>query len=173
MDILYGIITGFLFGILLQRAEVIRYDRQVGALRLQDMTIFKYMLSAILVGMVLLALLVDAGEVSLHVKGLSFGAQGIGGLLFGIGWAILGYCPGTSMGALGEGRIDAFWGIVGGLAGAAVYAEAYPSLHGLLKWGAAGKITLDQWLGINHWVAIAAVAAIFLALFSFFEKKKL
>lgn len=174
MSLVYGLITGILFGILLQRAEVIRYDRQLGALRLLDMTILKYMLSAILVGMVLLAILLDAGQVSLSVKGLSFGAQGIGGLLFGIGWAVLGYCPGTSMGALGEGRFDAFWGILGGWAGAAVYAEVYPSLKtSVLKWGDAGKLTLDQWLGLNHWIVIVAVAAVFLALFALFERKNL
>lgn len=174
MQLIYGIVTGFLFGILLQRAEVIRYDRQLGALRLIDMTILKYMLSAILVGMIGLAILLELGQVELEIKGLSFGAQGIGGLLFGIGWGVLGYCPGTSMGALGEGRFDAFWGILGGLAGAAVYAEVYPSLHGsVLKWGDAGKLTLDQWLGINHWIAIVIVAAVFLALFALFEKKNL
>jgi uncharacterized membrane protein YedE/YeeE len=37
----------------------------------------------------------------------------IGGLLFGIGWGILGYCPGTAAGALGEGRIDGLWGVLG------------------------------------------------------------
>ena len=174
MNLIYGLVTGFLFGILLQRAEVIRYDRQVGALRLVDMTILKYMLSAIIVGMIGLAILLDLGEVSLSVKGLSFGAQGIGGLIFGIGWGILGYCPGTSMGALGEGRFDAFWGILGGWAGAAFYAEVYPSLHAsVLGWGAGGKITLDTWLGLNHWITIVAVGVIFLALFVFFEKKNL
>jgi hypothetical protein len=39
--LIYGLITGILFGFLLQKARVIRYDKQLGALRLLDMTIVK------------------------------------------------------------------------------------------------------------------------------------
>ena len=53
MSLLYGLVTGVLFGILLQRAEVLRFDKQVGVLRLKDLTIFKFMLSAIVVGVVI------------------------------------------------------------------------------------------------------------------------
>ena len=42
-------ITGIIFGILLQRSETIRYDRQLGALRLLGFTILKFMLSTIIV----------------------------------------------------------------------------------------------------------------------------
>ena len=59
-------------------------------------------------------------------KGNYPGGKHYWGLIFGIGWGLLGYCPGTSAGALGEGRWDAVWGILGMLAGAAIYAEAYP-----------------------------------------------
>ena len=52
MSLMYGLVTGILFGILLQKAEVLRFEKQVGALRLMDMTIFKFMLSAIAVGAV-------------------------------------------------------------------------------------------------------------------------
>nr|WP_320192574.1 hypothetical protein [uncultured Desulfobacter sp.] len=52
MSLIYGIITGILFGFLLQKGHVLRYDKQVGALRLMDMTILKFMLSAILVAAV-------------------------------------------------------------------------------------------------------------------------
>ena len=50
--LIYGIITGMLFGFLLQRGKVLRYDKQLGALRFLDMTIVKFMLSSVLVGMV-------------------------------------------------------------------------------------------------------------------------
>lgn len=42
-----GLITGILFGFLLQKGRVLRFDKQIGAMLLQDMTIFKFMLSAI------------------------------------------------------------------------------------------------------------------------------
>ncbi|MBI4794082.1 MAG: YeeE/YedE family protein, partial [Deltaproteobacteria bacterium] len=64
MDLFYGLFTGVLFGFLLQRGRVLRYDKQLGALRLQDMTIIKFMLSAVLVGMVGIYLFHDLGLIS-------------------------------------------------------------------------------------------------------------
>ena len=69
MSLIYGLVTGILFGILLQKAEVLRFDKQVGALRLMDMTIFKFMLSAIAVGAVGIYLLKDLGLIKLSLKG--------------------------------------------------------------------------------------------------------
>jgi len=174
MMLLYGLITGIIFGFLLQKARVIRYDKQLGALRLIDMTIVKFMLSTILVAMVGTYLLKDLGLVKLSIKPTILGAVILGGLIFGIGWGFLGYCPGTSAGALGEGRYDAIWGILGMLAGAALYAEAYPGMKKtVLTWGDLGKITLPQILGVNHWIIIAIIVIGGLLLFRWFEKKGL
>lgn len=172
--LLYGLITGFFFGFLLQKAQVIRYEKQLGALRLQDMTIIKFMLSTIVVAMVGTYLLKDLGFAKFSIKTTVLGSTILGGLIFGIGWGLLGYCPATSAGALGEGRWDALWGILGMLAGAAVYAEAYPGLKKtVLTWGDLGKITLPQVFGLNHWVIIPIfVMGVFL-LFRWLEKKGL
>ena len=172
--LIYGLITGIFFGFFLQKGLVLRYDKQVGALRLLDMTIVKFMLSSILVGMVGVYLLNDLGMVKLGVKATILGGNIIGGLLFGIGWGFLGYCPATQAGALGEGRWDAVWGIVGLLAGVGVFAEAYPALKKtVLTWGDLGKITLPQVVGLNHWFVIPVFVIGGLALFRWFEKKGL
>ena len=172
--IVYGLVTGILFGFFLQKARVIRYDRQIGALRFLDMTIVKFMLSSILVGMVGVHLLLDLGLVKLSLKPTVLGGNILGGIIFGLGWGLLGYCPGTSAGALGEGRWDALWGILGMLAGAALFAESYPVLKKtVLTWGDFGKITLPQILGINHWVLIAVFVVVGLLLFRWFERKGL
>ncbi len=174
MSLMYGLVTGILFGILLQKAEVLRFDKQVGALRLMDMTIFKFMLSAIAVGAVGIYLLRDLELIKLSIKGTSIGAQVLGGTLFGIGWAILGYCPGTAGGALGEGRIDAIWGILGMLFGGGIYALAYPFFKAnVIGIGNFGKITLPQILGINHWIIVVVFVAFIIFMFGFFEKKGL
>ena len=172
--LLYGLVTGILFGFFLQKARVIRYDKQIGALRLIDMTIVKFMVSSILVGMVGVYLLLDLGWVQLSVKSTNLGGNIIGGLIFGIGWGLLGYCPGTSAGALGEGRWDALWGIIGMIAGVAIFAEAFPILKkSILTWGDFGKITLPQIAGVNHWIVIFIIVVCGLALFGFIEKKRL
>lgn len=172
--LVYGLVTGMLFGFFLQKALVLRYDKQVGALRLFDMTIVKFMLSTVLVGMVGVYLLKDLGLVKLDVKATVLGGNIIGGLIFGIGWGFLGYCPATQLGALGEGRWDALWGILGMLAGAAIFAEAYPVLRKtVLTWGDLGEITFPQVVGLNHWFVIPVFVIGGLALFRWFEKKGL
>jgi uncharacterized protein len=172
--LLYGLITGFLFGFLLQKGRVLRYDKQLGALRLRDMTIVKFMLSSVIVGMIGVYLLHDFGLAKLSVKATILGPNIIGALVFGLGWGLLGYCPGTSMGAVGEGRWDALWGIFGMILGAGLFAEAYPMLkYTVYSWGDLGKITLPQVIGINHWVIIPIFVAAALLLFRWFEKKGL
>ena len=167
----YGLITGIFFGFFLQRGQVVRYEKQLGALRLMDMTIVKFMLSSILVAMVGVYLLRDLGLAKLSVKATVLGGNILGGLTFGLGWGLFGYCPGTAVGAVGEGRWGTLWGIAGMLVGAALFAEAYPFLkQTVLTWGNLGKITLPQVLGINHWPVIAVVIICTLGLFYWFEK---
>ena len=173
-QLIYGLGTGILFGFFLQRGQVLRYDKQIGALRLMDMTILKFMLTAIFVGSVGIYLLKDLGLVKLSIKSTVLGATIIGGLIFGLGWGLLGYCPGTSMGAIGEGRWDGLWGLLGMLAGAAVYAESYPLMkRTVLTWGDLGKITLPGILGINHWIVVPVFVLAGVGLFYWFEKKNL
>lgn len=173
-QLLAGLVTGILFGFLLQKGRVIRYDKQLAALRLQDMTIVKFMATTVLVGMVGVYLLQDLGLAKLSVKSTILGGTIIGGLVFGLGWGLIGYCPGTSMGALGEGRWDAVWGIAGMLVGAALYAESYPIMKiTVLTWGDFGKITIPQLLGVNHWPVIAVVVVAGVLLLRWFEKKGL
>ena len=171
-EMILGLVTGILFGIFLQQGRVLRFEKQVGAMLFRDMTIFKFMLSAIIVGMIGINLLVGLEVIDLKVKGTLIGANLIGGLLFGAGWAIMGYCPGTSVGAVAEGRWHAIWAILGMLVGAALYAEAFPMLkQSVLTWGDYGKITLPGVLGVSPWVLIPIFSAAFIGMFAFFEKK--
>jgi len=157
---LIGLATGIIFGALLQRCRVIRYEKQLDVLLFKDWTVLKFMLSAICVGMVGIYLLKDAGIAKLALKPAILGGVIFGGLVFGAGWALIGYCPATSMAALGEGRIDAFWGIAGMVLGAGIFAHAYPLVKKmLLSWGDLGKLTLPQVMHVNHWLVIAALLA--------------
>ena len=150
-QLFYGLITGAFFGFFLQRSRVVRYDKQIGALRFMDMTILKFMLSSIVVGMVGIYFLRDLGLVQLRFVPTTIAMNVLGGLIFGAGWGVLGYCPGTQGGALGEGRLDALWGILGMTLGAGLYAEFYPAItKNLAGVGDYGFITLPQVLGVKQ-----------------------
>lgn len=169
-----GLVTGLAFGFLLQKGRVLRYDKQVAAMLFQDMTILKFMLSAIIVGMFGILALSDLEVIKLSHKAMNVGAIVIGGALFGVGWAVMGFCPGTSVGALGEGRWHAIFGVAGMIAGAAIYAELFPFFKStVLSWSDFGKIGLADALGINHWIIAIIFTVITLVMFRWFEKKGL
>ncbi|NTU49392.1 MAG: YeeE/YedE family protein [Desulfobulbaceae bacterium] len=169
-----GLLTGIAFGFLLQKGRVLRFDKQVGAMLLKDMTILKFMLSAIIVGMIGIYFLNDIGFIELKHKAMNVGAIVIGGGLFGLGWAVMGFCPGTSIGAIGEGRWHAIWAVLGMIAGAAIFAEMYPFFkQTVLTWLDWGKVSLADVTGLNHWVLIVALTVVYIGLFVFFEKKRL
>jgi len=174
IDLILGLATGAAFGFLLQKGRVLRFEKQVGALLLTDMTIVKFMLSAILVGMVGVAIMAHAGIIALSHKPMNLGAILLGATLFGAGWAVMGFCPGTSIGALGEGRWHALFAIAGMLVGAALYAELYPVFQStVLAWKSFGKIGFPELLGIPPWVLVLGCWAGAIPLFAWFEKKGL
>jgi len=90
------------------------------------MTIVKFMLSSVILGMVGIYLLHDLGLAKLSIKATILGPVILGAFIFGLGWGLPGYCPGTSMGALGEGRWDALWGILGMIVGAGFFCGSLP-----------------------------------------------
>jgi uncharacterized protein len=157
-----GLGFGILFGFLLQKGGATKYDIIVGQLLLTDFTVLKIMLSAVVTGMIGIYTLKSMGLIELSIKSGSWGMNVIGGLIFGVGFAVLGYCPGTIAGAIGNGYMDA---IVGGLAGIIlgtwIFAVMYPKLKdGILKKGDFGKMTIPQLLKVNDWVVVVPAAVI-------------
>jgi uncharacterized membrane protein YedE/YeeE len=143
---LVTLILGFLFGAILQSARLNKYNTISGMARLENFTVAKAILVAVGLGAILLNIEINLGYASYHVKPLILGGVALGGILFGIGMAILGYCPGTMAISLGEGSLDALVGIVGGISGGIVYTLALPSVKGLLG-PDLGKISLQSVLG--------------------------
>ncbi len=86
-----GLLTGILFGFILQKAQLTRYDKIVSFFRLTDLTLLKVMGGGILAGMVGVYALYDLGLVNLHVKPLTPWANLLGGLVFGAGMLLLGF----------------------------------------------------------------------------------
>lgn len=151
-----ALLAGVVFGFLLQRGGVTRYGVIIGQLLLTDFTVVKIMLTAVVVGTVGVHALKDAGLAQLHPKSGSVGTNLPGPLIFGIGFGLLGYCPGTGIGAVGQGSMDAlFGGVVGMLVGCGLYAAVYPRLkRSLLGKGHIGDLTFPALLKVNHWAFI-------------------
>lgn len=142
-----GVLFGLAFGFLLQKGGVGKFNVLIGQLLLQDFTVAKIMLTAIVVGMIGVFTLLHFGKVNLHIKPTGIGANVIGGLLFGAGFALLGYCPGTVAAALGQGSWDALFGMAGLVAGSWVLAELSGwSKRTVEKWGDLGKVFLPDLL---------------------------
>ncbi|SMP53679.1 YeeE/YedE thiosulfate transporter family protein [Anoxynatronum buryatiense] len=160
-QLLWGLGIGLVFGFLLQKGGATQYDVIVGQLLLKDFTVLKIMLSAVVTGMLGIYAMKGRGWVTLHPKKGSVGKNVIGGLIFGVGFALLGYCPGTIAGAIGNGFLDAaLGGLAGIFIGTGLFAALYPRLEkGILKVGDYGDITLPELLKVNDWAVVIPVTA--------------
>ena len=126
------LVLGFLFGSILQYANLNRYNVISGMATLENFAVAKAIAVAIGVGAVIIAIEIGLGFASYHIKPFLLGGIALGGIIFGVGMAILGYCPGTLAISLGEGSVDALLGITGALAGGLVYTIMVPSIQGIL-----------------------------------------
>ncbi|MGM0383556.1 MAG: YeeE/YedE thiosulfate transporter family protein [Thermodesulfobacteriota bacterium] len=172
LQLVLGLIMGVIFGFLLQKGGVTNYDTIIGQLLLTDFTVIKIMLTAVITGMLGVHVLRSLGLGQLHPKPGSLGASVIGGLIFGVGFGMLGYCPGTVAGAVGQGYLDAlFGGMVGILLGAGIFAALFPKLEGfVLHKGDFGELTFPQLLKVNPWTMVIPAAIVLAAFLVLFEK---
>jgi hypothetical protein len=161
-QLLLGLVSGLFFGFFLQKGGVTRYDVILGQLLLEDFTVVKVMISAVVTGMLGIHLLRSLKLIQLHPKPGSWATAVCGGIFFGIGFAVLGYCPGTVAGAVGNGFLDAaVGGVLGIIAGAGLFASLYGRIEKpILVKGDFGEKTLPQLLKVDAWVVVIPAAAI-------------
>lgn len=149
-QLVLGLLFGIVFGFLLQKGGVAKYEVLMGQFFLTDFTVIKVMLTAITVGMLGIFSLHALDLVKLHVKPTRYAANIAGGLIFGVGLGLLGYCPGTGVAALGQGNYDAIAGVLGLMAGSYLYAETSGFLSSTIqKIGNRGGIMLPDLLGMR------------------------
>ena len=126
------LLLGFLFGAILQYADLNKYNVISGLAIGENFTVAKALALAIGIGAILLNIEIALGGASYHVKPFLAGGVVFGGIIFGVGMAILGYCPGTLAISFGEGSMDAFIGILGGLTGGVFYTLILPYMNPVL-----------------------------------------
>jgi uncharacterized protein len=147
--LLAGLVAGIAFGYILQRTGATEYDNIMRMLRLKDLHVAQFMFFSIAVSLVGIFTLNRFGIGSLLVLSLHPGVV-VGGLVFGVGFALSGYCPGTVIGALGEGKKDAGYVFAGALSGTFIYAFLHRWLKPTLidTWN-QGPLTFDRLLGLS------------------------
>lgn len=160
-----GLLTGVVFGFLLQKGGVTKYEVIVNQFRLKDFTVLKTMLTAIVIGGLGVYFLEGQGLAQLSIKPALLLANIGGGLIFGVGMVLLGLCPGTALAALGEGNRRAAFGVLGMFVGALVQAETYGWLARPVQAINLGPITLPAWWEVSPWLLLTALGLGSLVLF--------
>jgi uncharacterized membrane protein YedE/YeeE len=160
-----GLLIGMAFGAILTLSGLSDPRGIVDMLRLKDLRLFKLLVVAIGTGMVGIALLDAAGSAHTSIKALHVLAIAVGAVIFGLGFAVTGYCPGTSLAAAAQGRRDAYFTVAGGLTGAAIHAWLYAwMLPRLVEPLSFGKPTLPAWLGLPALAVALPLGAVLLGL---------
>ncbi|MFE8072932.1 YeeE/YedE thiosulfate transporter family protein [Marinobacteraceae bacterium S3BR75-40.1] len=159
-----GLLAGFLFGFVLENAGFGSPRKLTGQFRLVDWSVFKVMFTAVIVAAALLWLAQQLGWMaagSYYVPTPFYAAMAVGGLLIGAGFAIGGYCPGTSVAGLAGGRGDALIFMLGMVLGTALFAAWFGPLESLY-WATPGPQAqaLTDLTGIPEWLILVALALV-------------
>ncbi|MBX3126311.1 MAG: YeeE/YedE family protein [Polyangiaceae bacterium] len=163
LDIVKALVLGLLFGWSLHKAGLTHYARIVNVYRFRDMTVMRFMLTALVVGAFGIQAGIDLGfAASAPIPPTSMLANVVGGVVFGVGMATAGYCPGTIVAEAGEGRLDAWVaGLSGLLVGAIVFGLLQPVIMPTLaRVGALGRVTFASLAGASPWLVLLVFAQV-------------
>jgi uncharacterized membrane protein YedE/YeeE len=164
MTLVYGLLVGIAMGWFIQRVGASSPRLILANLRLKDLSVIKFMATTIAVSSIL-AYLMQAGGAPMHfsIKPAYVIGVAVGGLIFGVGFALGGYCPGTCIVGIGEGRKDAWAALAGGIVGALAFTILWPVLEPVLIAPMdLGKITLADVTHVPALVVAAVLAVVFL-----------
>jgi len=162
-----AITLGLGFGFFLERAGFGSAKKLVAVFYFYDMSVVKVMFTAIVTAMAGLFLLSAVGMLDMaevYIEPTNYTAQIVGGLIFGAGFVIGGYCPGTSVAAFATGRLDGLTFLVGMLAGVYAWAEFFPGMDQWIADTSRGEVTLPGLTGIPMgWFVLLFIAFLALA----------
>ena len=171
-SLILAIVFGFAFGWLLNRGNVANYGTIVRQLILKDFTVFKVMMTAIIVGGIGVFLLVQMGYAKFHIKESDLLAITLGAGIFGIGMVLYGYCPGTALAAIGGGSVHALVGAFGMIFGGILYALSFDWVsQAIIPVWAMGKVQLPQLLGLGAPVVFITLGLVVIAFFVMLERR--
>jgi hypothetical protein len=161
---------GILFGFVLERAGFGSAKKLSAQFYLGDMAVLKVMFTGIITAMLLIYWTVGFGWLDferLWVNPTYLGSGILGGLLFGVGFLVGGYCPGTALVAMATLKLDALFFVLGVLGGIGIFGFTIAPLdHFWHSSGAYGTLTLFDWLQVSPPVTVAAAVLMALGMFA-------
>jgi len=168
--IVVGILMGTVFGFALEKSRVFEPGIIVGQMQLRNFIMLKVFLTAVATGAIVLAALNGFGIVKLQPKAALYAADIIGGLILGVGIALAGACPGTTLAQIGAGYRDALFTLAGGLFSAVAFSYAQPWFNTTLLASGDGKIIFSDLIGIPYWTGALGLAAVLVVVIALLER---
>lgn len=148
-----ALVIGILFGLVLERAGFGSSRKLAAVFYFKDMTVIKVMFTAVLVAAIGLAYarlfgLVQGDDV--YLLPTVYGAQIVGGLLFGVGFVVGGWCPGTAAAGVACAKLDALIFLGGTVLGSILFNETYDLVKSVYTAGERGVLFVYDSLGISQ-----------------------
>ncbi len=172
-NLIVAAVLGVFFGFFLERGGLGNPHRLTGVFYLSDFAVPKAMFTAILVAATGLCLLSDLKLLDMSrvwIIPTFFWPQLVGGALFGLGYVVSGYCPGTAVAGFASGRLDALVAMIGIGFGSMLFAAVFPLIDGFYRASSMGQVTLPEWTGMNHWILLAILFVIAGSVFYMMER---
>ncbi len=163
-----ALLIGCGFGFALERAGFSSSRRLAGVFYFTDMAVVKVMFTALITAMLGLSYLMGFGWIQIDQIFLMptiYGAQVAGGLLFGVGFVMGGWCPGTAAAGLAAGRIDALAFLLGAGGGSILFNELFPAIRPLYAAGDQGTQMAYTSVGMSRNGFILAFTLVAVAAF--------
>lgn len=146
MKLLLAIPLGLFFGFALYYVGATKRENIINMLRLRNLSLAKIILGAIGFGSIIIGFLSMLNLIPIehfNIKTLHLGVI-IGGMIFGIGFGLIGSCPGTALASLFTNFKKSIWIILGGLLGAFSFSNIYELINklSLINGFNLGELTL-------------------------------
>ena len=170
---LLALFLGVFFGFSLNKAGLTKYHKIVNVFRLKDLAVLKFMMTALVVSMTGLYILRGLGLVTFPAVPATYVVGNlVGGLIFGVGMALAGFCPGTCAAGAGEGKLDYLIpGVLGFIVGAVLYgltySQVFPQISAIANVG--GVVIPDLW-NLNPYLTVVTFALMALLLFYLIDR---
>lgn len=162
---LLALLVGVGFGFALERAGFSSSRRLSGVFYFTDMAVVKVMFTALITAVLGLSYMVGLGWIQfdqIFLMPTVYGAQIVGGLLFGVGFVMGAWCPGTAAVGLAAGRIDALVFLFGVVGGSILFNESFPMILPLYTAGDVGTQMAYTTVGMsrNGFILVFSLVAV-------------